>query len=162
MNSSIDLKVGGIELSVHVEDGDAASLLEKVIGMLDDVIEKQSKVPQVESKPDVLERSKQAQNNVQREGTINTVIAKLGGGTCREIMIAAAAHLILYEGKEKFLRAEWVSRAKEANSWKVDYSNQMSTAVKRLVDAGIIVENSKDVFSLSMARRAEIEAKLAD
>lgn len=95
-----------------------------------------------------------------REGTITTVAARLNVKSCRDLLVAAATHLTLYQGKEKFSRADWVACAKEAKQWKVDYSVQTSTAIGRLLNAGFVNETAKDVFSVQDDELRNIEAKL--
>ena len=83
-----------------------------------------------------------------REGTINTVCSRLGVKSCRDLFKAAAFHLSLYQGKDRFSRSEWVACAKEAKHWKADYSMQMATQITRLHDAGFVNETAKDVYSV--------------
>lgn len=101
-----------------------------------------------------------AHSEVRREGTITTVAARLGVKSCRDLMVAAAAHLSLYQGKEKFSRGDWVACAKDAKQWKVDYSVQTSTTVSRLLNAGFVNETAKDVFSVPDEQLKSIEARL--
>lgn len=95
-----------------------------------------------------------------REGTITTVAARLNVKSCRDLLVAAAAHLSLYQGKEKFSRPDWVACAREAKQWKVDYSVQTATAIGRLLNAGFVNETAKDVFSVPDDQLKNIEARL--
>lgn len=94
-------------------------------------------------------------------GTINTLVAKVGGDSCSELLKAAAAHLTLYEGKDRFSSTEWDNSAKDANLWKASYTNSKSTDKKRLVASGFIIENAKDTYSLSPSARRAMEEKIA-
>lgn len=95
-----------------------------------------------------------------REGTITTVAARLNVKSCRDLLVAAAAHLSLYQGKERFSRSDWVTCAKEARQWKVDYSVQTATAIGRLLNAGFVNETAKDVFSVPDDQLKSVEARL--
>lgn len=97
-----------------------------------------------------------------REGTINTVVNKLGVNSCRTLLVAAAAYLVLYQGKEKFTREELVSCAKAARLWKSDYGVQTSVNIVRMCDSDELIEKSKDVYDLAPKKLAELEAKLAE
>jgi hypothetical protein len=97
-----------------------------------------------------------------REGTINTVAAKLGVNSCRTLLVAAAAYLTLYKGKEKFSREKLVSCAKEARAWRSDYATQVSVNLTRMFDAGELVEKAKDVYDLSQNKLAELEKALGE
>jgi hypothetical protein len=96
-----------------------------------------------------------------RPGTVSTVAQKLGANSCRTLLVAAAAHLTLYQAKDSFTRDELIACAKGARGWKAEYSNQMATAITRLQDSAVLFEKSKDVFSLSDASLADMESKLA-
>ena len=113
------------------------------------IIEQDSKQPPSNEKP-------------VREGTINTVANKLGANSCRTLLVAAAAYLVLYQGKEKFNREELVASAKGARLWKSDYVVQTSLNINRMCDAGELIEKSKDVYDLSQKKLAELEKKLSE
>lgn len=95
-----------------------------------------------------------------RPGTVNTVAMKVGADSCRTLLIAAALHLTLYQGKESFSRTELVGLARSAKVWKSDYTNQTSTMISRLADAGTLVEKAKDIYFLSDQAVAEYEPAL--
>lgn len=97
----------------------------------------------------------------KREGTVSVVAQRIGAKSARDLLQAAAAHLMLFQGKESFTRDELIACAKEARSWKADYSNQMAVNIKRMLDAGTLFEKAKDVFSLSEAAESEMQGKLA-
>ncbi len=96
----------------------------------------------------------------QREGTITTVAARLNVKSCRDLLVAAAVHLCLYQRKERFARSDWLECAKEAKQWKVDYSVQTATAMGRLLNAGFVNETAKDVFSVPDDQLKSVEARL--
>lgn len=102
-----------------------------------------------------------ARSGSLRAGTINTVATKLGADSCRTVLIAAAVHLTLFQGKDSFARSELVALARSAKVWKADYTNQTSTMIGRLADAGILVEKSKDTYFLSDDAATEYRAALA-
>jgi hypothetical protein len=97
----------------------------------------------------------------RRPGTVSTVAQKLGANSARLLLLAAGAHLSIYQGKDSFTRGELVACAKEARGWKVEYSNQMALNITRMLDSGVLFEKSRDVFSLSDASLKEMESKLA-
>jgi hypothetical protein len=97
----------------------------------------------------------------KREGTVSVVAQKIGAKSARELLLAAAAHLTLYQGKERFTKEELVATAKEGRGWKADYSNQMAFNIKRMADAGTLFEKAKNVFSLSDQAVTDLEGRLA-
>jgi hypothetical protein len=98
--------------------------------------------------------------SVRREGTVSVVAQKLNAKSARDIFLAAAAHLSLYQGKDSFSREELVACAKEARGWKSDYSNQIAMNIGRMLDAGTLFEKAKNVFSLSDEGLARVEGVL--
>jgi hypothetical protein len=97
-----------------------------------------------------------------REGTINTVAVRMGVKSCRELMVAAAVHLTLYQGKDRFSRADWVGCAKEAKQWKTDYTVQTSTQISRLLSSGFVNETAKDIYVVpdeQIKRHSEVLAQ---
>lgn len=97
----------------------------------------------------------------KREGTVSFLAQKLGANSCKTLLIAAAAHLTLFQGKDSFTRDELIACAKEARSWKSSYASQMATIIKRLFGSGELFEKSNDVFSMSDETVKQIETKLA-
>jgi hypothetical protein len=101
-----------------------------------------------------------ARQRPQREGTVSVVAQKLGAKSARDLFLAAAAHLTLYQGKDAFTRDELIACAKEARGWKADYSNRIATSITRMLDAGTLFEKSKNLFSLSENELAELDGAL--
>lgn len=99
--------------------------------------------------------------SVKREGTVSVVAQKLGAKSARDLLVAAAAHLTLYQGNERFTKEELIACAKEGRGWKGDYSSQMALNIKRMSDAGILFEKAKNVFSLSDQAVVDVETRLS-
>jgi hypothetical protein len=85
----------------------------------------------------------------------------MGVKSSRDLLLAAAAHLTLYRGKDSFTKEELVACAKEARNWKADYSSQTAFNIKRMSDAGVLFERARDVFSLSDEALRDVEGRLA-
>ncbi len=102
------------------------------------------------------------QTSRTREGTVSVVSQKLGVNSARDLLVAAAAHISLYQGKETFSKEELVACAKEARSWKSAYANQIGINIKRMCEANTLFEKSKDVFSLSDSALADVERRLSE
>ena len=96
----------------------------------------------------------------RREGTVSVVAQKIGAKSARDLLLAAATHLMLYQGRETFSKEELIACAKEARGWKAAYSNQMAFNITRMIKAGTLFEKAKDVFSLSEASEAEMQGKV--
>lgn len=96
-----------------------------------------------------------------REGTINTVATKLRVNSCRTLLVAAAAYLSLYKGKERFSRDELVACARQARAWKSAYTAQTSVNIARMCETEELIEKGKGIYDLSEAKLAELGQKLA-
>ena len=101
------------------------------------------------------------QRGTARQGTVSVVAQKLGVSSARDLLLAAATHITLYQGKESFTKEELVACAKEARSWKSTYTNQMASNIKRMADAGTLFEKSRDVYSLSDSALADVEGRIS-
>jgi hypothetical protein len=97
----------------------------------------------------------------KREGTVSMVSQKIGAKSARDLLLAAATHLTLFQGKESFSKEELIACAKDARGWKSAYSNQMAVNIGRMIKADILFEKSKNLFSLSQSSEAEMQAKLS-
>lgn len=96
-----------------------------------------------------------------REGTVDSVARKLGVNSCRTLLVAAAAYLTLYKGKDRFSREELVSTARDARrAWKNDYTVQTSVNITRMLDADELVERNKDAYDLSPKKLADLKQAL--
>jgi hypothetical protein len=95
-----------------------------------------------------------------REGTVSMVAQKIGAKSARDLLVAAAAHLTLYQGKDGFSKEELVACAKDGRGWKMEYSNQIALNITRMLKAEILFERARNLFSLSDAALADLESKL--
>jgi len=102
-----------------------------------------------------------APRSSQREGTVSVVAQKIGAKSARDLFLAAAAHLTLYQGQDSFTRDELVACAKEARGWKSGYSNQIAMSIGRMLDAGTLFEKAKNLFSLSEESLSKLEGTLS-
>jgi hypothetical protein len=153
----ISAAVGSASFSYEGE----AQLLESKLGVIFERLQelaKQAPILKAEAGPN---RKSPEDTSSVHSGTINTLIAKVGGASCSEVLKAAATHISLVQGKDRFSSTEWDALAKEANSWKSDYANQKATVKKRLVNSGFVIENAKDIYSLSSDARKQMEEKIA-
>lgn len=156
--NSFSIKVGAAEICVQSDDPITPERLEWCA----DTIERLAHLSPMASEPSIIDPNPGgvAHKAIRREGTINSVISKLGASSAREVQIAAAIHLTLFDGKERFTTSDWDDRAREANAWKATWSKDKAHNRKRLVATGFVVENAKDVYSVSADQLREYEAKL--
>jgi hypothetical protein len=93
--------------------------------------------------------------------SVTSVAAKLGAKSGSDLVLAAGARLSR-GGSLTFARSALLTEMKLANGfYKTTYSSNFSNYLLTLVKEGKLQETAKDVYSLSMAAKTEIEAKLA-
>jgi hypothetical protein len=162
MDMKFSLSVAGSSISF---EGDTVSFEEKVEPICEKLLQlvdraAASKLLPMASAPIVINAPIAAGSEPVRDGTINVVISKFGGASCMDVMKAAAIHLSLFEGIERFTDNQWEDTARGANTWKSVWSSQKANAKKRLISSGYIIENASGIYSLSPASRSEAVAKL--
>ena len=92
---------------------------------------------------------------------INSVAAKLGGGSGSQLAVAAAAHLQLMEGKESFSRAELLKTMQAATLYyKKTMSNNLTASISTLV-GDKFNQLGQDKYSLNSGVHGQLEAQLA-
>ena len=93
--------------------------------------------------------------------SVTTISAKLGVKTGAELALAAAARLTR-GGSLSFSRQQLLDEMKAATGfYKTTFRSNLSNSLLSLVKEGALQETAKDTYSLSMAKKTEIEAKLA-
>jgi hypothetical protein len=105
-------------------------------------------------------KAKTEPRDTLREGTVSMVAQKISAKSARDLFLAAAIHLTLFQGKDAFTREELVACAKEARGWKVEYSNQIAMNITRMLNAGELFERARNVFSLSESSLAAAEENM--
>lgn len=96
------------------------------------------------------------------ELSINTIAARMNVKSCRELMAASAAYLVLVSGKDRFTREEWLETCRSSSDWKKDYIGQFPINTQRMIKSGQINENQKHMYSLSRTFSKELEDKIAE
>lgn len=93
--------------------------------------------------------------------SVTTISAKLGVKSGADLALAAAARLTR-GGSAAFSRQQLLEEMKGATGfYKTTIRSNLSNYLLTLVKEGKLQETAKDTYSLSMAARTEIEAKLA-
>ncbi|MEZ5960159.1 MAG: hypothetical protein R3C30_06975 [Hyphomonadaceae bacterium] len=153
----VRVRLSQAEVEIESDKLDAEDALQTAIDTLFTLLSRGSTAPDPEEADDTIGSASPAGAN---EMGINSVVAIVGGGSCREILIAAAAVIGIIQGRARFPRKEWEDVAAAAHMWKASYGSQKSRDIKRLIQSGELIENSKDVFSLAPSLRATLEAQL--
>lgn len=92
----------------------------------------------------------------------NTIAAHLEVNTGTDLVIAAAAHLMMVKGQKKFTRKEINDEMKLATTYyKSSMSSNLTKSFDTLVKAKRLNQVSKHVYALSASEMKTLESKLA-
>lgn len=96
--------------------------------------------------------------------TTNSIAARLSAKTGGDLLLAAAAHLVLAKGVEPFTRTQLLDTMKSATSYyNKNYSTNLSGYIKTALHKdGPLAETAKHTYALTAPARAELEKTLAD
>ena len=92
----------------------------------------------------------------------NTIAARLEVKTGTDLVIAAAAHLMMVKRQDKLTRKEISDEMKLATTYyKSSMSSNLTKSLDTLVKAKRLNQVSKDVYALSASEMKTLESKLA-
>jgi hypothetical protein len=94
--------------------------------------------------------------------SVQTVAARLGGKSARDVALAAAAHLQVCQGRKSFTRKELLTDMQQAHGYyNQAMSGNLSTTLKRLVAGKLLMTMTGDQMSLSANELERLKAKIA-
>jgi hypothetical protein len=95
--------------------------------------------------------------------SVQTVAARLGGKSTRDVTLAAAAHLQVCEGRRSFTRRELLADMQQANGYYNQImSSNLSKTLRALVAGKLLMTMTGDQMSLSAKELERLKAKLAE
>jgi hypothetical protein len=93
--------------------------------------------------------------------SVSTVASALGGTSGGDLAIAAAAALVLGEGKQSFSRSQLLDAMKGAKAhYKATYRSNLSNYINTLVKSQDLLDHGSDNFGLHDKKRTELAQKL--
>lgn len=88
---------------------------------------------------------------------------KLKADSGTSLLYAAVASLAVIKKAEMFSRGDLNSEMKAATGfYKPSYTNNLSNYIEALLKQGVLIEASKDSYTLREAERPRMEQRLAD
>ncbi len=162
MNSSINdvqvklnLKVGSVEIAF---EGNEAFLKDHVLDLIERAL---SGNPRVMDSPSDHAASNENKVRELHNLAINSVASILEVDSGPDLIVAAAAHLELIQGKEKFTRSDLRQEIRSATSFfKSSYTSNLSSYITSLVKSEQLHEIGQDTYALPEARKRELRALL--
>lgn len=157
MESRIKIKFGPIEVEF---EGTEKFLREELSAVLEAIrkLHETSGLPPV-SVAD--HQSQKVQGSIDKTLTVSAAAKKLGVKTGPELAVAAAAILVLVQGKATFSRTELLEEMKKAVGYfKEDHRKNLTNTLTSLTKSDRLRSGAKNQYSLSSATHMELEDKL--
>ena len=163
MENKIKIKLGILEIEYEGSNeyikNDLPILIDKLNSLTNDVFK--NDIEEINNS-DIASETKVETSKVNSENlSINSVAAKIGGKTGNELLIASAAQLNIYQGKDVFSRTDLLNEMKGAtNYFKKTYSSNLSKTLKRIVSSGKLIERNGGNYAFSANELSSIKSKL--
>jgi hypothetical protein len=95
--------------------------------------------------------------------SVQTVAARLGGKSARDIALAAAAHLQVCLGRKSFTRKELLADMQQAHGYYSQImSSNLSKTLQALVAGKLLMTMTGDQMTLSATELERLKAKIAE
>lgn len=162
MNTKVRIKIGDVELEY---DGDTQFLKQELPQLLNAVMElRPAHAPRGDAPSKAQAKRKTPSSDEGLSLTTNSIASHLGSKSGSDLLLAAAAHLVLMEEIEPFSRAQLLGAMKSATSYytKNHASNLTRYLKQAILKNGPLSERAKNSYALTAAARRSLEQKLAD
>tara|TARA_B100001971_G_C18231900_1_gene564471 strand:- start:1346 stop:1843 length:498 start_codon:yes stop_codon:yes gene_type:complete len=149
-NSKLQLKIGSFEVSFEGDLQDLRSALPELIKTVNSELPKDAIVTVGEVLEDSIIAStsiKTANSNLNE--TTSSIATKMGVKSGKELITAAVVHLAVVEKREQFSRRDIIEQMRTTSFFKQTYVNNMTKSLVGLIKDKVLLERSKDVFSLN-------------
>jgi hypothetical protein len=157
MESKVRIKLGPIEIDYEGSEEFLKTELPNLIKSISE-LHKTARIPFEE--PVQLETGG-GQGKFQL--TTGSIAAKLACSSGPDLILAAAAHFTISEGKSTFTRQQLLEELRTASHYyKSSYSANLSKYLNGLAKTGKINEPTNGTFALSANTRDELEGRLAN
>lgn len=165
MESKIKIKIGPIEIEYEGSEAFLKEELPALIAAVTNLHRESGICDSVETPTPIIENNN-SNEFIPKGNTLNlttgSIAARLGVKTGPELILAAAARLILSLGQENFTRSQLSTEMKSASAYyKQTYMKNLTSALNRLLKEDKLFEISKDKYSISASTISEMESRLA-
>lgn len=155
MESKIRIKMGEVE----VEYEGSESFLKRELSAILDAVSRLHDAKGTKAGSGVSGASRGGKATI---GTTASVAAKLGSKSGTDLMLAAAAKLVIGDGLAEFTSKQLHDEMKSATGYyKKSYTNNFTNYLGTLTKSQQLHEVSKGAFSLSQSVKTGLEKKLA-
>ena len=154
MSAMFSLRLGGIEVQCS---GTEEFLNTQIPKLLEYVAANKDESASSGSKPEESAKT----STGQKQLTVNSIAAKIGGGSGTELILAACVRLTR-DKHTPIRRSDILAELKKATQYyKQTYTSNLGSYLKTLVQNHKLLEQSVDTYALSDNTLTELEAKLA-
>lgn len=164
MTSKLNIKIGPVELYF---DGDEDFLRNEVLSLVQSLTETLANVsttlPLAEKAPPRADPGTVQVAGRSLQATTATIAGRIGAKNGPDLIVAAAAHLTLVKGLEKFERRQLLAECKSASGYyKETYGKNLTNSLNSLVKRKELTEQAQGIYALPASKRQELVSRLAD
>jgi hypothetical protein len=160
MPSKLRIKVGSFEIEYEGDDAFIKDQLPSLLVTLQEFRTPDEEEQEETSTPNETTSKSNGQHNSQT--STNTVAQKLGAKSGSDLLTAAAVRLGIVLNNPTFTRKDAHTEMKSATSfYKKSFANNLDNYFKTLLDNGTLLLQADSSYSLSQAKRQELEKKIA-
>lgn len=162
-NSKLRVKIGAAEVEY---EGSNIFLRDEVMRRIDSILDMVRQRSDLQNMPRQIDGSPQRLDSKAENPlglSTSTIAGLLGAKSAGDLVIAAAAKVMIVDGKATTTRAELLTEMKTAVAYyKSTMSNNLTETLKKLIRDDRLRSGTPGTYSLSSTERASLEHKLAD
>jgi hypothetical protein len=160
VTTKLRVRIGEVEVDY---EGTDTFLRSELPALLTTVLELHAKTAQASAKEEVHseKRPKAPRQSGNAPVSASTAATKMGCRSGSDLALAAAAALVIGEGKDSFSRSDLLESMRAAKAhYKASYANNLSKYLTTLVKSGDLLDHGGDKYGLQDSKRTELEQKL--
>lgn len=162
MNSKIRIKLGAIEVDYEGTETFLKEELPSFLRTVSDLYQNSKEIVSNEGIETNLPLRAAETSSVKIEMTTSAIATKLSVSSGSQLLLAAAAHLRIVKGFEKFERKLLSEQMRSASSFfKESYIKNLSKSIKTLMREAKLNEPSNGVYALTHIAEQELRNRLA-
>jgi hypothetical protein len=158
--TKLRIRIGEVEVDY---EGAGDFLRSELPALLTAVLELHAKaqVSTTEEHGDTGQSTKPARSAGKTPVSTSTVAAKIGCKSGSDLALAAAAALVIGEGKDSFSRSDLLKAMQSAKAYyKKSYGSNLSNYLGTLVKSADLLDHGAENYGLQEKKRKELETKV--
>ena len=157
-NVRLSLKIRDLQIEFEGTENFMINDLSNTLDNLMKFVETHKSTIGSHQREEVEESSKRTSQLSRADLSVSTIASRTGASKAGDLAIAAAAHLIIVQGMEKFSRKELLKAMRSDNSrFKTGMSSNLTDTLTRLVSGKSFNHLSSGSYSLTPNERERLE-----